>query len=84
MGEIWLKVPETIRFEFTGKPSHWIGGKDLILLAIGEIGVSGVLYCAMEFGGEAVENLDMDGRFTMCNMAIEAGGKSGIVDFPER
>lgn len=84
MGEIWLKVPETIRFEFTGKPSHWIGGKDLILLAIGEIGVSGALYCAMEFGGEAVENLDMDGRFTMCNMAIEAGGKSGIVEPDEK
>ncbi|QUL99151.1 MAG: 3-isopropylmalate dehydratase large subunit [Candidatus Fermentithermobacillus carboniphilus] len=84
LGEIWLKVPETIRFEFTGKPSRWIGGKDLILLAIGRIGVSGALYCAMEFGGEAIANLGMDGRFTMCNMAIEAGAKAGIVEPDEK
>lgn len=80
LGEIWLKVPETIRFEFRGRPGAWVGGKDLILLAIGRIGVSGALYCAMEFGGEAVAGLGLDGRFTMCNMAIEAGAKAGIVE----
>jgi 3-isopropylmalate/(R)-2-methylmalate dehydratase large subunit len=80
LGEIWLKVPETIRFEFVGKPGRWIGGKDLILLAIGKVGVSGALYCAMEFGGEAVRSLGVDDRLTMCNMAIEAGAKSGIVE----
>ncbi|MBE3519143.1 MAG: 3-isopropylmalate dehydratase large subunit [Firmicutes bacterium] len=84
LGEIWLKVPETIRFEFKGKPSRWVGGKDFILLAIGRIGVSGALYCAMEFGGEAIADLGMDGRFTMCNMAIEAGAKSGIVEPDEK
>ncbi|MDK2881771.1 MAG: 3-isopropylmalate/(R)-2-methylmalate dehydratase large subunit [Bacillota bacterium] len=84
LGQIWLKVPETIRFEFKGKPNRWIGGKDLILLAIGRIGVSGALYCAMEFGGEAIASLGMDGRFTMCNMAIEAGAKAGIVEPDEK
>ncbi|BCV23678.1 3-isopropylmalate dehydratase large subunit [Gelria sp. Kuro-4] len=84
LGQIWLKVPETIRFEFKGRPNRWIGGKDLILLAIGKIGVSGALYCAMEFGGEAIASLGMDGRFTMCNMAIEAGAKAGIVEPDEK
>lgn len=84
LGEIWLKVPETIRFEFKGKLGQWIGGKDLILLAIGKIGVSGALYCSMEFGGEAIARLDMDARFTMCNMAIEAGAKSSIVEPDEK
>lgn len=84
LGQIWLKVPETIRFEFNGRPSRWVGGKDLILLAIGRVGVSGALYCAMEFGGEAIADLGMDGRFTMCNMAIEAGAKAGIVEPDEK
>jgi 3-isopropylmalate/(R)-2-methylmalate dehydratase large subunit len=84
LGETWLKVPETIRFNFIGKPSRWIGGKDLILLAISKIGVSGALYCAMEFGGPVISDLDMDGRFTMCNMAIEAGGKTGIIEPDEK
>ncbi|HHV56834.1 MAG TPA: 3-isopropylmalate dehydratase large subunit [Firmicutes bacterium] len=84
LGQIWLKVPETIRFEFKGRPNRWVGGKDLILLAIGKIGVSGALYCAMEFGGEAIASLGMDGRFTMCNMAIEAGAKAGIVEPDEK
>ncbi|MGI6146587.1 MAG: 3-isopropylmalate dehydratase large subunit [Firmicutes bacterium] len=80
LGEIWLKVPETIRFEYVGQPGPWIGGKDFILAAIGRVGVSGALYCAMEFGGEAVRSMAIDDRLTMCNMAIEAGGKSGIVE----
>ncbi|MBM4040114.1 MAG: 3-isopropylmalate dehydratase large subunit [Planctomycetes bacterium] len=80
LGQTWLKVPQSIKFVYTGKPtSRWVGGKDYILATIGRIGVSGALYCAMEFTGEAIETLPMHGRLTMCNMAIEAGGKSGIV-----
>jgi 3-isopropylmalate/(R)-2-methylmalate dehydratase large subunit len=77
-GEIWMKVPPTIKFVFHGKPGKWVGGKDLILYLIGDIGVDGALYSALEFHGEAVEKLGMDGRFTMSNMAIEAGGKAGL------
>ncbi|MDD2443462.1 MAG: 3-isopropylmalate dehydratase large subunit [Desulfotomaculaceae bacterium] len=79
LGETWLKVPESTRFEFEGELKPWVGGKDLILHTIGDIGVDGALYRAMEFTGPIIENLSMDGRFTMCNMAIEAGGKNGIV-----
>ncbi|MBD3426336.1 MAG: 3-isopropylmalate dehydratase large subunit [Candidatus Omnitrophica bacterium] len=78
-GECWLKVPETIQLRFTGKPRKWVGGKDLVLHAIADLGVSGALYKAIEFAGETIENLPMDDRFTMCNMAIEAGGKAGII-----
>jgi 3-isopropylmalate/(R)-2-methylmalate dehydratase large subunit len=77
-GEIWMKVPPTIKFVYSGKLMKWVGGKDLILYTIGDIGVDGALYSAMEFTGEAIEALSMDGRFTMANMAIEAGGKAGI------
>jgi 3-isopropylmalate/(R)-2-methylmalate dehydratase large subunit len=77
-GEIWMKVPATKRFIYHGKPGKWVSGKDLILYTIGQIGVDGALYAAMEFTGEAIDNLSMDGRFTICNMAIEAGGKAGI------
>jgi 3-isopropylmalate/(R)-2-methylmalate dehydratase large subunit len=77
-GDIWMKVPETIRFVYHGRPGKWVGGKDLILFTIGDIGVDGALYAAMEFTGEAIEALSMDGRFTMSNMAIEAGAKAGI------
>jgi 3-isopropylmalate/(R)-2-methylmalate dehydratase large subunit len=77
-GEIWMKVPQTIRFVYHGKLPKWVGGKDLILYTIGQIGVDGALYAAMEFTGEAIDNLSMDGRFTMSNMAIEAGGKAGM------
>lgn len=77
-GEIWMKVPPTIKFIFNGKRGKWVGGKDLILHIIGDIGVDGALYSAMEFHGEAADSLGMDGRFTMCNMAIEAGGKAGL------
>jgi 3-isopropylmalate/(R)-2-methylmalate dehydratase large subunit len=77
-GEIWMKVPPTIKFVYHGKLGRWTGGKDLILHTIGAIGVDGALYSAMEFTGEAVAMLSMDGRFTMANMAIEAGAKAGI------
>ncbi|MBI4685817.1 MAG: 3-isopropylmalate dehydratase large subunit [Nitrospirae bacterium] len=78
-GECWFKVPESMRFTYYGKLNKWVGGKDLILHTIGDIGVDGALYRAMEFGGEVIENLPMYGRLTMCNMAIEAGGKNGII-----
>ena len=77
-GRTWLKVPETIRFVYKGELPKWVGGKDLILHTIGSIGVDGALYKAMEFTGPVVKQLSMDGRFTMSNMAIEAGGKAGI------
>ncbi|MFH1087654.1 MAG: 3-isopropylmalate dehydratase large subunit [Chloroflexota bacterium] len=77
-GEIWMKVPETIRFVYKGKLNRWVGGKDLILFTIGNIGVEGANYQVMEFVGEAIDNLSMEGRFTMANMAIEAGAKAGI------
>ncbi|MFX4263716.1 3-isopropylmalate dehydratase large subunit [Pelotomaculum propionicicum] len=79
VGETWLKVPESIKFVFEGELQPWVGGKDLILRVIGDIGVDGALYRAMEFTGPTIEKLSMDGRFTMCNMAIEAGAKNGIV-----
>lgn len=78
-GELWLKVPKSIKFVYKGKPGKWVSGKDLILYTIGDIGVDGALYQAMEFTGEAIDSLSVDGRLTMCNMAIEAGGKSGII-----
>ncbi len=78
-GECWLKVPETIKLLFTGKPRKWVGGKDLILHAIADLGVSGALYKSLEITGETIENLSMDDRFSMCNMAIEAGAKNGII-----
>jgi 3-isopropylmalate/(R)-2-methylmalate dehydratase large subunit len=77
-GDIWMKVPPTIKFIYHGVLGRWVGGKDLILYTIGNIGVDGALYAAMEFTGEAVEALSMDGRFTMANMAVEAGGKAGL------
>ncbi|MCK9356837.1 MAG: 3-isopropylmalate dehydratase large subunit [Dehalococcoidia bacterium] len=83
-GDIWMKVPPTIKFVFHGKLKPWVGGKDLILHTIGAIGVDGALYAAMEFHGEAIASLPMDGRFTMANMAIEAGGKAGIFPVDEK
>ena len=79
-GEIWFKVPESMKFIIYGKLKKWVTGKDLILYTIGKIGVDGALYKAMEFTGEIIDNLPMDGRFTMANMAIEAGAKSGIIN----
>ncbi len=77
-GDIWMKVPLTIKLVYQGNLGRWVGGKDLILYTIGNIGVDGALYSAMEFTGEAIDTLSMDGRFTMANMAIEAGAKAGI------
>ncbi|CAD7770613.1 2,3-dimethylmalate dehydratase large subunit [Candidatus Methanoperedenaceae archaeon GB50] len=77
-GEIWLKVPASTRLIYKGNLPKWVMGKDLILHTIGDIGVEGALYKAMEFGGEAISQLSMDSRFTMANMAIEAGAKNGI------
>jgi 3-isopropylmalate/(R)-2-methylmalate dehydratase large subunit len=77
-GQAWFRVPRTIRFNYRGERQKWIGGKDLILFTIGKIGVDGANYAAMEFAGSAIEKLSMDGRFTMANMAIEAGAKTGI------
>ncbi len=77
-GEIWMKVPPTMKFVYQGRPGRWISGKDLILYTIGDIGVDGALYSAMEFSGEAIDSLSLDSRFSMANMAIEAGAKAGI------
>lgn len=77
-GKAWFKVPAAIKFNIIGKPSKWVSGKDVILHIIGMIGVDGALYKSMEFTGEGIKNLSMDDRFTIANMAIEAGGKNGI------
>ncbi|MCR5558513.1 MAG: 3-isopropylmalate dehydratase large subunit [Butyrivibrio sp.] len=77
-GKAWFKVPSAIKFNVIGKPSKWVSGKDVILHIIGMIGVDGALYKSMEFVGEGIKNLSMDDRFTIANMAIEAGGKNGI------
>jgi len=79
-GKTWFKVPETIKFVYYGRPKPWITGKDLILYTIGDIGVDGALYKAMEFTGETIKKLSMAERFTMANMAIEAGGKVGLIE----
>jgi 3-isopropylmalate/(R)-2-methylmalate dehydratase large subunit len=79
-GRLWFKVPESIKFIFYGKLNPWVSGKDLILYIIGDIGVDGALYQAMEFSGETIRRLPMEGRLTMANMAIEAGGKNGIFE----
>ena len=77
-GKAWFKVPSAIRFNLTGKPAKWVSGKDVILHIIGMIGVDGALYKSMEFVGDGIAHLSMDDRFTIANMAIEAGGKNGI------
>lgn len=79
-GETWLKVPSAIKVEFNGKLNKWVTAKDLILYLIGDIGVDGALYKTLEIGGSAIKELPMDGRFTICNMAIEAGAKNGIIE----
>lgn len=79
LGECWFKVPDSMKFVYYGKLNKWVGGKDLILHTIGDIGVDGALYRAMEFEGEVIDTLPAYGRLTMCNMAIEAGGKNGII-----
>ncbi|HRU04305.1 MAG TPA: 3-isopropylmalate dehydratase large subunit [Candidatus Brocadiia bacterium] len=79
-GKVWLRVPHSMKFIFAGKPGPWTGGKDFILHTIGKIGVSGALYRAMEFTGPAIHALDMDNRLSLCNMAIEAGAKAGVIE----
>jgi 3-isopropylmalate/(R)-2-methylmalate dehydratase large subunit len=83
-GETWLRVPESMKFVFYNKPQKWVGGKDFVLTVIGKIGVDGALYKAMEYQGEAIRALDIDNRLTIANMAIEAGGKSGIIEPDEK
>jgi 3-isopropylmalate/(R)-2-methylmalate dehydratase large subunit len=78
LGEVWLRVPESVRLEYAGELKPWVGGKDLILHTIGRIGVDGARYRAMEFRGPAIEALPVEGRLTMANMAVEAGAKNGI------
>jgi 3-isopropylmalate/(R)-2-methylmalate dehydratase large subunit len=77
-GEVWMKVPHTLKFVYHGRLQKWVSGKDLILHTIGDIGVDGARYAAMEFCGEAIDSISMDSRFTMANMAIEAGAKAGM------
>ena len=79
-GKIWLKVPPTIKFIYRGKLKKWVTAKDLILWTIGDIGVEGASYKTMEFSGEVISSLSMAGRFTICNMAVEAGAKNGIIE----
>jgi 3-isopropylmalate/(R)-2-methylmalate dehydratase large subunit len=82
-GEVWLKVPESIRIVLSGRPGKWVEGKDVILHIIGEIGVDGALYQSMEYAGEGLAALPMAWRFTISNMAIEAGAKNGIFPFDQ-
>ncbi len=83
-GKTWFKVPIAIKFNMTGKPAKYISGKDVILHIIGMIGVDGALYKSMEFTGDGIKYLSMDDRFTMANMAIEAGAKNGIFPVDEK
>lgn len=83
-GKAWFKVPAALKFELTGCPGKWVSGKDIILHIIGLIGVDGALYRSMEFVGDGIKNLSMDDRFTMANMAIEAGAKNGIFPVDEK
>ncbi len=79
-GKSWFRVPESIKFVYKGKRNKWVVGKDLILYTIGKIGVAGALYKSMEFTGDVIRELPMEDRLTMCNMAVEAGAKNGIVE----
>ncbi|PRR83609.1 3-isopropylmalate dehydratase large subunit [Clostridium vincentii] len=83
-GECWFKVPSALKFVLKGKPAKWVSGKDIILHIIGMIGVDGALYKSMEFVGDGLNYLPMDDRFTMANMAIEAGAKNGIFPVDEK
>jgi 3-isopropylmalate/(R)-2-methylmalate dehydratase large subunit len=83
-GKAWFKVPSALKFVLTGKPAKWVSGKDVILHIIGMIGVDGALYKSMEFTGDGLTDLSMDDRFTMANMAIEAGAKNGIFPVDEK
>jgi len=79
LGELWFKVPPTIKIIVKGKLPKWVGGKDIALHVIGKLGVEGALYAALEFMGPTIKSLSMDGRFTLCNLAIEAGAKTGLI-----
>ncbi|NLM13899.1 MAG: 3-isopropylmalate dehydratase large subunit, partial [Epulopiscium sp.] len=83
-GKAWFKVPSALKFVLKGKMQKWVSGKDVILHIIGMIGVDGALYKSMEFVGDGIKNLSMDDRFTMANMAIEAGAKNGIFPVDEK
>jgi len=83
-GDMWMKVPPSLKFIFHGKLQKWVSGKDIILHTIGQIGVDGALYASMEFAGEAIDGLSMRGRFTTANMAIEAGAKAGLFRVDEK
>ncbi|WP_334160237.1 aconitase family protein, partial [Muricomes intestini] len=83
-GELWFKVPGALKFILTGKPGEYVSGKDIIIHIIGRIGVDGALYKSMEFTGSGIRELSMDDRFTMANMAIEAGAKNGIFPVDEQ
>jgi 3-isopropylmalate/(R)-2-methylmalate dehydratase large subunit len=83
-GEVWLKVPEQLKFIFNGKLKKWVEAKDLILYTIGQIGVDGARYMSMEFAGPVISNISIEGRLTMANMAIEAGGKNGIFEVDDK
>ena len=83
-GQAWFKVPSAIKFVLTGKPTKYVSGKDIILHIIGKIGVDGALYKSMKFVGDGIQHLTMDDRFTICNMAIEAGAKNGIFPVDEQ
>jgi 3-isopropylmalate/(R)-2-methylmalate dehydratase large subunit len=84
LGELWLRVPETIKITFRGNLPSGIYGKDLILYTLGKIGMEGARYKAIEFYGEAVSQLSMDSRFTLCNMAVECGAKTAIIPPDEK
>lgn len=79
LGQVWLKIPESLKYIYSGTLNNWVSGKDLILYTIGEVGVDGATYKAMELTGEVIRKLSMDNRLTMCNMVIEAGAKNGII-----
>ncbi|SMB91767.1 3-isopropylmalate dehydratase, large subunit [Desulfonispora thiosulfatigenes DSM 11270] len=83
-GEVWLRVPESIKVVLKGKPGKWVVGKDVVLALIGKIGVDGARYQALEFTGDGLEHLSMDSRFSIANMAIEAGAKNGIIAVDEK
>lgn len=83
LGETWLKVPASIRVNYTGEMNEWLTAKDMMLMLIGEIGVDGALYQALEFGGQVISKLPVEGRLTMANMAIEAGAKVGLFPVDE-
>ena len=84
LGETWFKVPPTIKVNLTGTPKQYVGPKDFVLNQIGRLGVSGALYKALEYSGEVVDNMSIEGRMTIANMAIEAGGKVGLFPVDQR